>query len=189
MLAVSIKDIHMPPYVCMPNTTLYFCMFPLYHMFPIHHGDFGGHLYTPYALGCFGGHQYISQAFLCLTVHPFASWSITVIPVAPHHCGLLLCCTGCLWMPAMLYAVVPFLCLRFLLLHLWLLLLWWLLYAPVCHLPSQQIPESLLEGASSSISSAWCSSATTIGTKVLWTCCWPCHCTAATSISDASLGL
>ena len=32
----------------------------------------------------------------------------TVIPVASHHCGLLLYWTGCLWMSAMLHAVVPF---------------------------------------------------------------------------------
>ena len=30
------------------------------------------------------------------------------MPVAPHHCGFLLYWTGCLWMSAMLHAVVPF---------------------------------------------------------------------------------
>ena len=86
------------------------------------------HLYTLYVLGPFGGHQYICQAFLCLSVHPFAPQFITVIPVALHHYGLLLYWTGCLWMSAMLHAIVPFFevlpwCLMFLQPWLWLLLL------------------------------------------------------------------
>ena len=35
------------------------------------------------------GLQYICQAFQCLFVHPFACQLITVMPVVPHHCGLL----------------------------------------------------------------------------------------------------
>ena len=104
-----------------------------------------GHLYTPYVLESFGGHQYICQAFLCLSVHPFASQFITVIPVAPHHCGLFLYWTACLWMSAMLCAFVPFfvvfsLCLKLLQPQLWILLLQWLLCALVHHLPSKWLP-------------------------------------------------
>ena len=49
---------------------------------------------------------------------------------------------------------------------------------------------SLFDGASYNIGSAWCGSATTPDTQMLWRCSWPCLCpTAATSIFDASSGL
>ena len=67
-------------------------------MFPICQGDLEGHLHTPYGMGSCREHQYICQTFLCLLVHPFTPQFITVIPIAPHHCGLLLNWTGCPWM-------------------------------------------------------------------------------------------
>ena len=49
---------------------------------------------------------------------------------------------------------------------------------------------SLFDGASYNIGSAWCGSATTPDTKMLWRCSWPCLCaTAATSILNASSDL
>ena len=90
------------------------------------------------------GHICTSVRYFCVSTS-IASHFLTVIPVAPHHCGLLLYWTGCLWMSAMLHAVVPFfvvfsLCLKPLLPWLWLLLLWWLLCAPVWHLFFQALP-------------------------------------------------
>ena len=101
--------LHMPlihPYALhIPPVHLYV---PLYHILPICHGNFGV-IYTPHmSLGLLEGDKYICQTFLCLPVHPFASQFITVIPAAPHHCGLLLYWTGCLWMSVILHAVVPF---------------------------------------------------------------------------------
>ena len=129
-----------PPYL------LYICVPPKPYV-PQYVMGTWGHLYTPYVLGSFGergvsGHL---SGILCLMVHPFASHFITVIPVAPHHCRLLLYWTGSLWMSAMLHAVVPFfvvfsLCLKFLLRWLWLPLLWWLLCALIYHLSSQWLP-------------------------------------------------
>ena len=77
------------------------------YVFPICHGDLGASVH-PIWFGVFGGHQYICQAFWCLSVHTFVSQLITFMPIFPHHCGLLLYWTGCLWMSAMLLAVVPF---------------------------------------------------------------------------------
>ena len=101
-------------YVCMPP---YVCTSPYIHM-PLHtpHTCSPYTICSPYVMGtwraskhpiCLGGNQYICQASLCLSVCPFSSQFITVIPVAPHHCGLLLYWTGCLWMSAMLNTVVP----------------------------------------------------------------------------------
>ena len=96
-----------------------------------------------------------------------------VIPVATHHCGLLLYWTGCLWMYAMLHAVDFFffvvfsLCLKPLLSQPQLLLLLWLLCAPVCHPPLNHCHCPLLNGVSSNIRSAQCGSATTADTKEL----------------------
>ena len=98
----------------MPSYPLYICMFPICPhnpstsiSSPYVMGTWG-HLYTQYVLGSFGGHQYICQAFCCLSIHPFASQFITVMPVAPHLCGLLLYWMECLLMSGMLHAVVPF---------------------------------------------------------------------------------
>ena len=67
---------------------------PIHQYVSICHGDFGASV-----------HSYTCQTFLYLSVHPFASQFITVIPVALHNCGSLLCWTGCLWMYAQLHAV------------------------------------------------------------------------------------
>ena len=91
-----------PLYICMPTYTP--CMFPF---FSICHGDSGG-IYIPNMSLVFWGDQYICQAFQCLSVYPFASQFIIFMPATAHHCGLLLYWTGCLWMSAMLHAVVPF---------------------------------------------------------------------------------
>ena len=90
-----------------------------YTMFPKCHGDFGGHLYTPYVLESWGASVHLSGISVSVNTS-VAPQFITVIPVAPHHCGLLLYWPGCLWMSAMLCAVVPFfvvfsLCLKLLL--------------------------------------------------------------------------
>ena len=127
-----------PPYICMPLYPLYICMFPHTICSPYVMGTLE-HLYTQKVFGSFEGHQYICNAFLCLSVHTFASQLITVIPVDPHNCGLLLYWIGCLWMSTMLHAVVAFfvvfsLSLKLLLPQLQLLLLWWLLCALLCHL-------------------------------------------------------
>ena len=107
----------MPPYIYMPLHTPVHLYVPPIQYVPHVSLDIGG-ICTPLCFGVFRGHQYICQAFLCLSVHPFASQLITVIPVAPHHCGLLLYWTGCLWIAAMLHAVVPFFVVAMLLL-LW----------------------------------------------------------------------
>ena len=82
------------PYICMPLYTHCTSVCSLY-TYVTHVMGIWGHLYTPYIWGSFGGHQDICWIFLCLSVHPFASQFITVIPVAPHHCGSLLYWTGC----------------------------------------------------------------------------------------------
>ena len=102
VLYAPCMSIH-PLYICMPHTP---CT-SVCSMFPIWHRDLGASVH-PICLGVFLECQYICHAFHCLLVHPFASQFITVMPVAPHHCGLLLCWTECLWMSAMFHAVFPF---------------------------------------------------------------------------------
>ena len=100
---MSVCHLHicMPPYlpftpVCLPILYVTKC-----------HGDFGGHLYTPYVLGSLGEASVHLSGISKSISTPIASPFITVIAVAPHQCGLLLYWTGCLWMSAMLHAVVP----------------------------------------------------------------------------------
>ena len=98
---------------------LYICLFPLYHMFPICQGDLGPSVH-PICLGVFWGpSRHLSGISVSISTS-IASQFITFIPVAVHHCGLLLYWNGCLWMSDMLHAVVPFfvvfsLCLKLLL--------------------------------------------------------------------------
>ena len=90
--------------VC-PPYPLYICMFSLYHMFPLSWGlrDICTTLMS------WGLLEDISTSVRHLFVSTsFTSQFITAIPVAPHYCGLLLYWTACLWMSAMLHAVVPF---------------------------------------------------------------------------------
>ena len=94
-----------PPDICMsqyPSVHLYIFLCSPYVM-----GTLRASVH-PTCLWIFRGHQYICQEFWCLSVHPFAHQLITVMPGAPHHCGLLLYWTGCLLMSAMLHSVVPF---------------------------------------------------------------------------------
>ena len=96
------------PYICRPHTTpVHLYVFPIQNV-PHMSCGCGGHLYTPCVLESLEGISTFCQAFLCLSAHPFASQFIKVIPVGSHHGGLLLYWTGCLWMYAMLGAVVPF---------------------------------------------------------------------------------
>ena len=124
------------PYAC-PSILPYTICSPCY-------GDLGG-ICMPHILGSLGASVHLVKTFLHLSVHQFAPQVVTVIPGGPHHCGLLLYWTGCLWMYAMLYAYAPFfvvfsLCLKVLLWQLWLLLLRWLLCPLVCHFCSQWLP-------------------------------------------------
>ena len=152
-----------------------------------------GHLYIPYVMGL-GASVHLS-AILCLSVHSFATQFITVMPVALHHCGLLLYWTGCLWMYAQLHAVDLFfslLCFHYVSGFFYngcdcccdCGVLWYIISPHNCyHGP-------LLDGASSDIRPAYCGSTTTTNTKECWRCCWPCHCaTVATSVSEASSSL
>ena len=119
LVCLSDWGIHTPPYIHMPPVYLYapYVNTPpvhlygsIYHMFSLCHGELRASIH-PICQGVFWGHQYICQEFLSLLVHPFAPQFITVIPVAPHHCGLLRYWTGCLWMYATFHAVAfPFLC-------------------------------------------------------------------------------
>ena len=109
----------MPPYICMPHTSIHPHMSVLLPYSPVHlcvlpipyvphmSGRLQGHLYTPYILGSLRDVSTSVRHFSVL-VHPFASQFITVMPVAPHYYGLHLYWTGCLWMSAMLHTVIPF---------------------------------------------------------------------------------
>ena len=82
-------------------------------------GTLGVESVHPYVLGSFGPLVHLSGISVSV-ITSIVSQFITAIPVAPHHCGLLLYWTGCLWMSAMLHTVVPFfvvfsLCLKLLL--------------------------------------------------------------------------
>ena len=66
----------------------------------------------------------------------------------------------------------------------------WQLHTAVCHLSLWLLPWPHLDGATSNIRSAWWSSATTTDAEGHKRCCWPHYCaTAATSVSDCSLGI
>ena len=67
-------SIHHHTTIC-PSIPPYICMFPLYCMFLICHGDSGASVHPMY--------QYICQAFLCLSVHPFASQFISHTSCSP----------------------------------------------------------------------------------------------------------
>ena len=84
----------MPPYVYGPKPSLYICMSPC--IFPKCHGTLGASVH-PICLRVFGR---ASVHLSCISVSISASivlQFIMVIPVAPHHCGLLLYWPGCLW--------------------------------------------------------------------------------------------
>ena len=107
-------SIYPPVWLYTPHTSVCSCIFvyPLYiHISPYIPvcspyvtGTWGG-ISTTHMAWDFGGHWYISHTFLGLSVHSFVPQVITVIPVAPHHCGSLLKWTGCLCMYVTLHAV------------------------------------------------------------------------------------
>ena len=98
------------------------------------------------------------------------------------------CSASCCWL--VLFFVVFSLCLKLLLPWLWPLLTPLVTVLQYIIAPHNCYHGPFLDGASSNIRSAWCSSATTADTEALLRCCWPCHCVpAATPVSDASSGL
>ena len=109
------------------------------------------------------------------------SISVRLLVSVSTYIGCLLCFILCF--------LVVLLCLKFLLPWLWLLLssdcgvFWYVIYIiSDCG--------SLFDGTFYNVGSAWCGSAATPDTKMLWRCLWPClHATAATSIFNASSGL
>ena len=89
-------------YVCMPHTSvfpipLYICMF-----FYVPHMSWGlGGICTPHvSWGLLGVSVHLTGISVSVSTS-ICSQFITVMPVAPHHCGLLLYWTGCLWLSAM----------------------------------------------------------------------------------------
>ena len=158
------------------------------------------HVYMPLMFSCT---SVCAQGYLHVIwgIHPIC-WGLGGISTSVRHfgvCQYIHCCqsVGCFlldWLLGcllcfMLYISCSSLCLKSLLPWLWLLLFWWLWWLVVGHL-SHQLHGSFFDRVSCNIGSAWCSSATTVDTKVSWRCYWLCLCaTAATSIFDASSGL
>ena len=116
---VSLGGIHVPPYVWMPPIHLddpiyLYAPIPPVHLYvllvpyvPHMSRGLGGNLYTPYNLGSFGGISTSVRHFgVCWYIHYLSVQKSHAS--APHHCGFLLYWTWCLWMSAMLHAVVPF---------------------------------------------------------------------------------
>ena len=95
-----------PIYVQMPPIHLYAIPPVHLYVFPICHGDMGG-ICNPICFGVFGEHQYICQHFgvcqyiICLSVHISHASCSPSLWVASYW-------TGCLWMSALLHAVVCF---------------------------------------------------------------------------------
>ena len=67
-----------------------------------------GGICTPYMSWSLWGTSVHLSGILVSVSTSIASTFITAMPVALHYCQLLLYWTGCLWMSAMLHAVVPF---------------------------------------------------------------------------------
>ena len=109
-----------PLYICTPSIHLYAPCTPVCPHTPCTSVCSPYTICSPYVIGTCGAsvHPICLGVFWGLSVHlsgilvsvstSTASQFITVRPVAPHHCGLLLYWTGCLWMSAMLHAVCPF---------------------------------------------------------------------------------
>ena len=192
--------IHMPPYICTPP---YICMspYPLVHLYvlPVPYvphmlWGLGGHLYTPYVLGPLGASVYLSGILLsvgtsiCLSDHNshascFPSlWVTSLLDWMPMDVCYASCCCSFLcifhYVPSFYYHGYDDYCSSDCCMFMYILS-----FLNKYHGPH-------LDGASSNIRSAWCGTAATTDTNVLWRCCWPCYCAiVATCISDASSGL
>ena len=90
--------------VCCHTFTVHLYV-PLYHMFPTFCGNLGAPVH-PICLGVFRSDQSTVRHFCaCQYIHCL---SVHNSHISPSQSMLLLYWTGCLWMSAMLHAVVPF---------------------------------------------------------------------------------
>ena len=101
-----------PLYICTPHTSVppypkYICMFSVYHMFPICHGDLRASVH-PICLGVFWGASVHPSGILvavCTSICPLVHNSDTCCSPSLWVASLL---DWILWMSALLHAVVPF---------------------------------------------------------------------------------